>query len=157
MFYGPKERWFPVLGVLRFNFIRHVYALSKKNIPGNLKGEGLLLGGKACTVRQGRVVRGKVLLKFWKRLEKSVTSGQHIWKECRVEKRGNVVPLIIFAILSQLDLLYKYLYYHINININSSLNKKIDTKLLSVWLDGGKPRGGGYLSFIYICLPKYGM
>lgn len=74
------------------------------------------------------------------------------------------MQLIIFArialiILSQLDLLYKYLYYHINININSSLNKKIDTKLLSVWLDGGKPRGGGgvYLSFIYICLPKYGM
>lgn len=73
------------------------------------------------------------------------------------------MPLIIFArialiILSQLDLLYKYLYYHINININSSLNKKIDTKLLSVWLDGGKPGGGGvYLSFIYICLPKYGM
>lgn len=147
VFYGPKERWFPVLGVLRFNFIRHVYALSKKNIPGNLKGEGLLLGGKACTVRQGRVVWGKVLLKFWKRLEKSVTSGQHIWKECWVEKRRNVVQLIIFArialiILSQLDLLYKYLYYHINININSSLNKKIDTKLLSVWLDGGKPGGG---------------
>lgn len=72
------------------------------------------------------------------------------------------MPLIIFArialiILSQLDLLYKYLYYHINININSSLNKKIDTKLLSVWLDGGKPGGGVYLSFIYICLPKYGM
>lgn len=76
------------------------------------------------------------------------------------------MQLIIFArialiILSQLDLLYKYLYYHINININSSLNKKIDTKLLSVRLDGGKPRGGGcggvYLSFIYICLPKYGM
>lgn len=82
MFYGPKERWFPVLGVLRFNFIRHVYALSKKNIPGNLKGEGLLLGGKACTVRQGRVEWGKVMLKFRKRLEKSVTSGQHIWKEC---------------------------------------------------------------------------
>lgn len=74
------------------------------------------------------------------------------------------MPLIIFArialiILSQLDLLYKYLYYHINININSSLNKKIDTKLLSVWLDGAWQAWGGgvYLSFIYICLPKYGM
>lgn len=66
------------------------------------------------------------------------------------------MQLIIFArialiILSQLDLLYKYLYYHINININSSLNKKIDTKLLGVWLDGGKPRGGGGCTFcLYI-------
>lgn len=65
------------------------------------------------------------------------------------------MPLIIFArialiLLSQLDLLYKYLYYHINININSSLNKKIDTKLLSVWLDGGKPLGGGGVPFLYI-------
>lgn len=65
------------------------------------------------------------------------------------------MPLIIFArialiILSQLDLLYKYLYYHINININSSLNKKIDTKLLSVWLDGGKPGGGGCTFPLYI-------
>lgn len=65
------------------------------------------------------------------------------------------MQLIIFArialiILSQLDLLYKYLYYHINININSSLNKKIDTKLLSVWLDGGKPRGGGCTFPLYI-------
>lgn len=67
------------------------------------------------------------------------------------------MQLIIFArialiILSQLDLLYKYLYYHINININSSLNKKIDTKLLSVWLDGGKPGGGGGVPFLYIYL-----
>lgn len=73
------------------------------------------------------------------------------------------MQLIIFARIALSYLVnwiccIKYLYYHINININSSLNKKIDTKLLSVWLDGGKPRGGGgYVSFIYICLPKYGM
>lgn len=45
VFYGPKQRWSSLLGLLRINFIHHAYTVRKKKIPGNLEGEGLLLGG----------------------------------------------------------------------------------------------------------------
>ncbi|KAK3090591.1 hypothetical protein FSP39_012944 [Pinctada imbricata] len=43
-FYGPKERWFPLAGILRFNVLRNGYRAYSKGIPGNVKGEGRLLG-----------------------------------------------------------------------------------------------------------------
>lgn len=45
MFYGPKQRWMPLFGLLRVNVIQNIIRVHKKNIPGDMNGEGRLMGG----------------------------------------------------------------------------------------------------------------
>ncbi|CAG2239232.1 Peroxiredoxin-like 2A [Mytilus edulis] len=44
-FYGPKERWTSLFSLLRFGVMKNIYRVKKKSIPGNMIGEGRLLGG----------------------------------------------------------------------------------------------------------------
>ncbi|KAL5019243.1 hypothetical protein ScPMuIL_004965 [Solemya velum] len=44
-FYGPHERWMSLALLLRVGVISNIYRNTKKNIKGNMEGEGRLLGG----------------------------------------------------------------------------------------------------------------
>ncbi|OWF37831.1 hypothetical protein KP79_PYT06030 [Mizuhopecten yessoensis] len=44
-FYGPKERWMPLFGLFRVNVIQNIIRVYRKKIPGNMDGEGRLMGG----------------------------------------------------------------------------------------------------------------
>lgn len=44
-FYGPKERRMLLLGFLRLQSWVNIYKSRQKGTPGNLKGDGTLLGG----------------------------------------------------------------------------------------------------------------
>jgi len=45
-FYGPKERWMSMpMGFLRLGVWKNIWRVSRASIPGNLEGEGRLLGG----------------------------------------------------------------------------------------------------------------
>lgn len=44
-FYGPKERWTSLFSLLRFGVLKNIYRVKKKDIHGDLRGEGRLLGG----------------------------------------------------------------------------------------------------------------
>jgi len=44
-FFGPTERWMPVLGIFRLNSIINIIRSIRKGVDGDLKGEGRLLGG----------------------------------------------------------------------------------------------------------------
>lgn len=44
-FFGPKERRMLVLGFLRLETWLNIYKSKQKGTPGNLKGDGTLLGG----------------------------------------------------------------------------------------------------------------
>jgi len=44
-FYVPEERYMNLWGLFRINFIKNVLRNREKNIDGNLKGEGRILGG----------------------------------------------------------------------------------------------------------------
>lgn len=44
-FYGPRQRWMLWTGLIRPSVWMAAHRASKKNITGNLKGEGRLLGG----------------------------------------------------------------------------------------------------------------
>ena len=44
-FYGPKERWTSLWSILRFGVLKNLYRVKQKDIPGNMRGEGRLLGG----------------------------------------------------------------------------------------------------------------
>jgi len=46
-FYGPQERWMNIPGIFSFGTISKFIA--SRNTPGNMKGEGRLLGGKLST------------------------------------------------------------------------------------------------------------
>lgn len=44
-FYGPRERWMGVSGFIRPSVWFSVFRAKGKNVEGNMKGEGRLLGG----------------------------------------------------------------------------------------------------------------
>lgn len=44
-FYGPKERWTSLFSLLRLGVLKNIYRVKKKDIHGDLRGEGRLLGG----------------------------------------------------------------------------------------------------------------
>lgn len=43
-FYGPKERRMMLMGFMRFSVYKQIFATKAKNVEGNLKGDGTLLG-----------------------------------------------------------------------------------------------------------------
>lgn len=43
-FYGPKERWMGITGMLRFGVWRSAFRAKSKGIVGNFEGEGRILG-----------------------------------------------------------------------------------------------------------------
>jgi len=44
-FYGPKERWMGMSGFLRLSVWTNIFRARGKQVEGNMKGEGRLLGG----------------------------------------------------------------------------------------------------------------
>lgn len=44
-FYGPKERWMFLTGLMRPSVYMAMYRVSQKGVSGNMDGEGRLLGG----------------------------------------------------------------------------------------------------------------
>lgn len=45
VFYGPQERWCSLTGILNIKTIMRVVESIRNETPGNLQGEGRLLGG----------------------------------------------------------------------------------------------------------------
>lgn len=45
-FYGPQERWMNIPGIFNFETIVNIIKEIRKGTPGNVVGEGRLLGGK---------------------------------------------------------------------------------------------------------------
>ncbi|WAQ96974.1 PXL2A-like protein [Mya arenaria] len=43
-FYGPHERWMNIPGIFNYESLWQVFSIWQKGVPGNLKGEGRLLG-----------------------------------------------------------------------------------------------------------------
>lgn len=55
-FYGPKERRMLITGFLRWSVYQQIFATKSKNVDGNLKGDGTLLGGVFVLGKKGQGV-----------------------------------------------------------------------------------------------------